>query len=47
MMESTVINFVISLVINGFMSHRVVLSFTSLNMWLDLVNGCLLKRSVV
>lgn len=46
-MVGAVINFVSSLMIDKLMGDIVVLSLTSLNLWLNLVNGSLLKRSVV
>ena len=46
-MVGSVINFVLGLMVNKLMGDIVVLSLTSLNMWLNLVNASLLKRSVV
>ena len=43
----SVINLMLSLMINILVSDRVVLSLTSLNMWLDFMDSCLLKRSMV
>lgn len=47
MVEGTVINFMVSLVVYKFMFDTVVLSLTALNMWCNLVNACLFERSVV
>lgn len=44
---STVLNFVSNLMVIVLMRHGVVLSLTSFNMWLDLVNASLLERSMV
>ena len=43
----SVINLMLSLMIDILVSDRVVFSFMSLNMWLDFMNSCLLKRSMV
>ena len=43
----SVINLMLSLMINILVSNRVVFSFMSLNMWLDFMDSCLLKRSMV
>ena len=43
----TVVNFVFSLMVDKLMGNFVMLSLTSLNLWLNLVNGSLLKCSVV
>ena len=43
----SVINLMLSLMIDILVSDRVMFSFMSLNMWLDFMNSCLLKRSMV
>jgi hypothetical protein len=43
----SVINLMLSLMIDILVSDRVVLSLMSLNMWLDFMDSCLLKRSMV
>ena len=43
----SVVNLMLSLMINILMSNRVVFSFMSLNMWLNFMDSCLLKRSMV
>ena len=43
----SVINLMLSLMINILVSNRVVFSFMSLNMWFDFMNSCLFKRSMV
>ena len=43
----SVVNLMLGLMIDVLMSYRVVLSFTSLNMWFDFMDSCLLKRSMV
>ena len=47
MVEGAVINFMISFMIYEFMLDSVVLGLATFNMWYNLVNGCLLERSVV
>jgi len=47
MVEGAVIDFMISFVVNELVPHGVVLSFPTLNMWLNFVNACLLERSMV
>ena len=47
MMVSAVFNFVVSLMINEFVAHIMMLRLTAFYMRLNLVNSCLLKRSVV
>jgi hypothetical protein len=42
-----VLDLVIGLVINELVSDGVVLSLSALNMWGNLMDGCLLERSVV
>ena len=41
------IDFMLGLMINEFMLNRVVLSLTALYNWLNFMNSCLLKRSMV
>merc|ERR1719418_454706 len=43
----SVVNLVLSLVIDVLMSDRVMLSLMSLNMWFNLMDSSLLKRSMV
>ena len=43
----SVINLMLSLMIDILVGDRVVFSFMSLNMWLDFMDSCLLKRSMV